>query len=153
MACHGCTRVYDARGPLTKTSSRVLARHTASFFVGQDTFVMTLFCGSHPLGPTVDRHSLVNSGARYAEDYVVIVFGLHLGGRRPTLPCSRLLSSLSMRSEDHTVFLTEALVNIMIVGKYLTQVMFEMFNVLCTSTIRGGSGLPRAARVCPGKSD
>ena len=45
---------------------------------------MTLFCGSHPLGPTVDRHSLVNGGVRYAEDYVVIVFGLHLGGRRPT---------------------------------------------------------------------
>ena len=65
VACHGGTRVYDARGPLTKTSSRVLARHTASFFVGQDTLVMTLFCGSHPLGPTVDRHSSVNSGARY----------------------------------------------------------------------------------------
>ena len=44
---------------------------------------MTLCCGSHPLGPTVDRHSSVNSGARYAEDYVVTVFGLHLGGRRP----------------------------------------------------------------------
>ena len=58
-----------------------------------------------------------------------------------------------MRSEDHTVFLTEALVNIMIVGKYMTQFMFEMFNVLCISTIRGGSGLPRAARVCPVKSD
>ena len=84
VACYGCTRVYDARGPLTKTSSRVLARHTASFFVGQDTLVMTLCCDSHPLGPTVDRHSLVNSGARYAEDYVVTVFGLHLGGRRPT---------------------------------------------------------------------
>ena len=58
-----------------------------------------------------------------------------------------------MRSEDQTVFLTEALVNIMIVGKYITQVMFEMFNVLCISTIRGGPGLPKAARVCPGKSD
>ena len=45
---------------------------------------MTLCCGSHPLGPTVDRHSSVNSGARYAEDYVVTVFGLHLGGRRPS---------------------------------------------------------------------
>ena len=39
---------------------------------------MTLCCGSHPLGLTVDRHSSVNSGARYAEDYVVTVFGLHL---------------------------------------------------------------------------
>ena len=67
VACCGCTRVRDARGPLTKTSSHVPARHTASFFVGQDTLVMTLCCGSHPLGPTVDRHSLVNSGARYAD--------------------------------------------------------------------------------------
>ena len=74
VACYGCTCVYDARGLLTKTSSRVLARHTVSFLVGQDTHVMTLCCGSHPFGPTVDRHSSVNSGARYAEDYVVTVF-------------------------------------------------------------------------------
>jgi len=61
---------------------------------------MTLCCGSHPLGPTVDRHSSVNSGARYAEDCVVTVFGLHLGGRRPT-SCVRDSARPRPPSEAH----------------------------------------------------
>ena len=40
---------------------------------------------------------------------------------------------LEVVPEVHPVFLTEALVNIKTVGKYMTQVMFEMFNVLATS--------------------
>ena len=55
-----------ARGPLTKTGSRFFARHTCSFRSCHDTLVKTQCCGSRPWGPTVDRHSSVNSGARYA---------------------------------------------------------------------------------------
>ena len=32
----------------------------------RDTLVKTWCCGSHPCGSIVDRHSSVNSGARYA---------------------------------------------------------------------------------------
>ena len=40
--------------------------HIVSSVFGHDTHVKTHCCGSHPFGPTVDRHSSVNSGARYA---------------------------------------------------------------------------------------
>ena len=38
---------------------------SVSFFA-VDTPVKTQCCGSHPCGPTVDRHSSVSSGVRYA---------------------------------------------------------------------------------------
>ena len=78
---------------------------------------------------------------------------------------------LEVVPEDHPVFLTEALVNIKTVGKYMTQVMFEMFNVLTTSvairfvlslfvnsqkynqgrlgSAQGGSGLPSGGSGLP----
>ena len=40
-------------------------QHTFNSFSSSHV-VKTLFCGSYPLGPTVDRHLLVNSGARYS---------------------------------------------------------------------------------------
>ena len=45
------------------------SRHVANslhFVLCRDTLVKTHCCGSHPCGPTVDRHSSVSSGVRYA---------------------------------------------------------------------------------------
>ena len=53
-----------------------------------DTLVKTQCCGSHPCGPTVDRHSSVSSGVRYA-------WGLHDSARRDDV--FRLVCSYASR--------------------------------------------------------
>ena len=57
--------MYDARGPLTKTGMSLPCKSHCFLSFSVNT-VKTQCCGSHPCGPTVDRHSSVNSGARYA---------------------------------------------------------------------------------------
>ena len=63
-------RLWLARGPLTKTGNLqdTFARHVL-LLSGvsshcHDTHGKTHCCGSHPLGPTVDRQVSVNSGVR-----------------------------------------------------------------------------------------
>ena len=48
-----CLRVRRPRTTHQDKQSRPCKTHY-SFLVGQDTHVLTLCCGSHPLGPTVD---------------------------------------------------------------------------------------------------
>ena len=63
LAAPGPTSLED-HSPRQDVSQ--FSRHIVSSVFGHDTHVKTHCCGSHPFGPTVDRHSSVNSGARYA---------------------------------------------------------------------------------------
>ena len=65
MACDGCAYVYDLGTTHSPRQTVAYLQDTLFLSLLVKTHVMTLCCGFHPLGPTVDRHSSVNSGARY----------------------------------------------------------------------------------------